>query len=107
MRLIFLGEDCIQRIGGDAVNNIAGTTEVEETPETEGIEGYRIKLVSGVITILDYTPEEVEAKSNREFINLVLGKIGKAMFQHENRIRVLEGLAPITVEQFKAGIQAL
>lgn len=37
-------------------------------------------------------------------INLVIGKI---LFNHENRIRALEGSAQITVAQFIAGVKAL
>ncbi len=33
--------------------------------------------------------------------------IGKVLFNHENRIRALEGRAPITAQQFRTAIRAL
>jgi hypothetical protein len=56
-------------------------------------------------TFLEFsTPDEIaEMDLERE----IFLKLGKALFLHENRIRALEGKAPITKVQFLAALKAL
>lgn len=52
------------------------------------------------------TPEEIaadkEATLDRELVTLGF----KVLFDHENRVRALEGKAPITAAQFRAALKA-
>jgi hypothetical protein len=57
-------------------------------------------------TIPDLTAEELSAQHDYE-ISSIDGVIIKALFNHENRVRVLEAKAPITAAQFKTALKAL
>ncbi len=60
-------------------------------------------LFVGNFLVFDLVSEIEE----REDLAQIEKKIGKALFLHENRIRVLEGKAPITKEQFITALKAL
>lgn len=107
MRLIFVGETCVQRIGGQAVNSIPGSTEIAEPPEMRDLPVYRIRLSGGNVTAIPLTQAEIDAENARVEQGDVLRKIVHAFFNHENRLRVLEGKAPITREQFVTAVKAL
>jgi hypothetical protein len=53
------------------------------------------------------TPEEIAAQDENKFASDTMRLIGKAFFNHENRLRVLEGKSAITWNQFKAAIRGL
>lgn len=53
------------------------------------------------------TPEEVAEKEEIRFQFDVVRVLGKAVFNHENRIRVLEGKPEVTWEQFKTYIRGM
>jgi len=80
---------------------------IEELPETLSIDIDRLKLIGGVVVVVDYTPEQQAAKDDKDLSDTILLKVGKTLFNHENRIRVLEGKAPITAAQFKTAITNL
>ena len=107
MPLMFKGTICIGRIFGDAIPTDTGITVVDETLETESVEDHRIFLVDGVITIIPYTIQEITTKEELMFNKEIFSKIGKAIFNHENRIRTLEGKASITKDQFISAIKSL
>jgi hypothetical protein len=110
MRLIFIGQDCAKRIGGDAVLDVPGATIMDETPEVAQKPLRLIKLLEGVVTLIPeppLTPEELATAESKEDRDEILRKIFHVAFNHENRIRVLEGKQPVTKEQFKAALTAL
>lgn len=84
-----------------------GEAVIEGTVTTENM------VIDGVPTYIAQppppppTPEELEADDERQFHAQALGLIGKAIFLHENRIRVLEGKPEITWAQFKTAIRSL
>lgn len=47
------------------------------------------------------TPEQEVDRVEREIGGMELRVIGKVLFLQENRLRALEGKAPITVQQFR------
>ncbi|MCL5884897.1 MAG: hypothetical protein M1377_06085 [Deltaproteobacteria bacterium] len=53
------------------------------------------------------TPEQVAEMEEVEFLRDLAMRMGKAVFNHENRIRVLEGKPAATWVQFKAAIRGL
>lgn len=53
------------------------------------------------------TAEELAEKEERKFYQDAVGKLARALFNHENRIRVLEGKPEITWDQFKTAIRNL
>jgi hypothetical protein len=118
MRLVFVNNQCVQKIGGDAVHNIPNGVEVQEPQETEGVDTRRITLVNGVVTVRAMTQPETDIEDARTSHDLVTKKMVKVLFRHENRerrlykvaflhenrIRVLEGKAPITEAAFLTAI---
>jgi len=53
------------------------------------------------------TPEELAMREEIRFHQDVLSVMAKGFFNHENRVRVLEGKAVITWEQFKTAIRGM
>lgn len=51
--------------------------------------------------------EEAALQTEKGLILFATRKIGKALFNHENRIRALEGKAAITKDQFIVALKAL
>lgn len=107
MRLIFVGQDCVKRIGGDAVMDISNGIIVDDTPETVGVPMSRIKLIGGVVTVVPPTQAEIDAAGAKADQDAILKKMFLVAFNHENRIRVLEGKAAITKAQFKTALAGL
>ena len=76
----------------------------------EGVIGNETHLIDGVPMIIPSpppTPEEIAAADDRSFSSVAIGKIAKAFFNHENRLRILEGKPSVTWEQFKTAIRGL
>jgi hypothetical protein len=77
-------------------------TQVKSGPvETVG-EG----AVTRVWTVRDMTAEELDAEKGVQ-VDAVDIVVGKVLFNHENRIRALEGKQAVTAAQFKAALKAL
>jgi hypothetical protein len=53
------------------------------------------------------TPEQIAELEETAFLRDLAMRMGKAVFNHENRIRVLEGKPAATWAQFKAAIRGL
>jgi hypothetical protein len=53
------------------------------------------------------TAQELAEIEEQRFIGEATLKIAKAFFNHENRLRVLEGKPAVTWEQFKAAIRGM
>jgi hypothetical protein len=107
MRLIFVGGDCVKRIGGDAVMDVLGGVIVVEPPEAAGVPARLLKLIDGRVTISvppPLTPEEIASAEARADLDAFMHKAFLVAFNHENRIRVLEGKPPVTREQLKAAL---
>jgi hypothetical protein len=85
---------------------------VSYTPETRDsilaaheVAGYKL-LLDQVITEGNFmTFEEVSVIEEQEFLETALLKAAKAIFNHENRIRALEGQPAVTWEQFKTFVR--
>jgi len=110
MRLIFVEGICVKRIGGNAMMDVSNGIIVEETPEVAGAPFNRIGIADGVPVLIPeppLTPEQVAAIEAKAQLDLAIKKVFHVAFNHENRIRVLEGKAAITKEQFKAALAAL
>lgn len=81
-------------------------------PETQVIEGPTIeedhtnKVRRFVWTVRDKTAQELNNEKTRiiDGLDRVLLKIA---FNHENRVRALEGKQAITIEQFKAAVKGM
>jgi hypothetical protein len=110
MRLIFVGQDCVKRISGDAVLDVPGGTIMDETPEVAEKPLRLIKRLSGIVTLIPepaLTPEQVAVAEERAELDLAMKKMFRVALNHENRIRELEGKATVTKEQFKAALVSL
>jgi hypothetical protein len=107
MKLVFVSGQCVQKIDDVSVYDIPNSVEVNEPPETVGIATNRITLVGGVVTVRAKTQAETDNDDTREAHELSIKVVGKVLFLHENRIRVLEGKAEITKQQFINALKAL
>lgn len=108
MRLIFIDQDCVKRISGDAVLDVSGAVVMNEPPEAAGIPMRLVKLIGGIVTTVPeppLTPEQIAARATKEELDLAMRKIFLVAFNHENRIRALEGKAAITKAQFKMALE--
>jgi hypothetical protein len=77
-------------------------TQVKSGPvETVGEDA-----VTRVWTVRDMTAEELDAEKGVQ-VDAVDIVVGKVLFNHENRIRALEGKQAVTAAQFKAALKAL
>lgn len=81
---------------GGAVTNNPNMTE-DDLGEVLAAAGAPAPVAPGVL----------DGWKNKISLNIVGQAIFKVLFQHENRIRALEGLGPITVAQARAAIKAL
>jgi len=104
MPFLFVDGNCVKRISGDAVPDVPGATVVDETPEVVGAPMRLVKLVDGVPVVAAPTPEDVAAAEARADLDAFIRKAFLVAFNHENRLRVLEGKPPVTREQFKAAL---
>jgi hypothetical protein len=77
------------------------TGPVTTIEETQVVDTYTIELLDAQ-EISDAKDAAVGALNGSLYAALA-----KAMLNHENRIRVLEAKAPITMAQFKTGVKAL
>ncbi len=68
-----------------------------------------IDRVQDVWTVRTRTAEEIAAAADaeKEFAIDQLGAAFKVLFNHENRVRALEGKAAITALQFRTAVKAL
>jgi hypothetical protein len=98
---------CVKEIDGDAVNDIPGAVEVERPVGLNGVDLKYLLLVDGVVIQRDETAEEIAARDEAAFQKELARGILKALFNHENRIRALEGKAAITIDQFRTAIKAI
>jgi hypothetical protein len=53
------------------------------------------------------TPEEIAAAEANAELDVIARKMFLVAFNHENRIRVLEGKQPVTKAQFKTAVEAI
>ena len=104
MKLIFVEGNCVKRISGDAVPDVPGATVVDEAPGIVGVSLRLIKLVDGAPVAVPPPTEEIAAQEAKADLDAFLRKAFLAAFNHENRLRVLEGKPPVTREQFKAAL---
>ncbi len=65
-----------------------------------------VNKVTRVWTVRDKTAQEIDNDKDVAINNVDVVAF-KVLFNHENRIRVLENKAPITVNQFKTALRAL
>lgn len=75
----------------------------------DGVSRWNNRYIDGVQS---YAPpalnaEQIAALGETEFHRDLVAAITKAFFNHENRLRTLEGKAAITWEQFKSAIRGM
>jgi len=63
-------------------------------------------------TIRDRTPQEIAAEDDALAARLLddvgtFKAVGRVLFDHENRLRALEGRAPVNAAQFRAALKSL
>lgn len=66
-----------------------------------------VDKVQFITTKRDMTTQEQNAAKDALVLNDVDRLIGKVLFNHENRIRILEGKQPINRNQFISALKAL
>jgi hypothetical protein len=106
--LIFdLNGICVKEIEGAAINDVPDSVEVERPVGLNGVDLKFLLLVDGVVIQRDETAGEIAAREEAAFQKeLVLG-ILKALFNHENRIRALEGKTAVTIDQFRIAVKTI
>jgi hypothetical protein len=105
MRLIFVNDVCVKRVGGEAGNDILGGVMFDEPFECVGVRLNRIVLVGGVPTVNPMTQAEIDAQEHAALSGAFVRALLTDRFELENRVRVLEGKAQITEAQFKTALK--
>jgi hypothetical protein len=88
------------------VNNVINDNSINPFVDSNGL--YNYQIVGGIIQPTPQATKDLILAARADDISYVLSPsqmiIAKALFNHENRIRALEGKGPITVSQFKTGL---
>ena len=79
--------------GGNAPTNIANADELAEVLATASVRPAHTDLLD----------RYKDSQAGR----LTMELVAKVLFNHENRVRVLEGKQPITANQFRAALKAM
>lgn len=82
---------------------LAGDNQIVEGPTVTVL----ADSVTRVWTVRDLTAGELDAQKTDLVESEILTVVGKVLFNHENRVRALEGKAAITADQFKTALKAL
>jgi len=104
VKLIFIDGNCVKRISGDAVPDVPDAMVIDETPEVVGAPLRLVKLIDGVPVVVPPSPptaEEIAASEARGELDAFMRKAFAVVFDHENRLRALEGKTIFTRQQFK------
>lgn len=96
---------CPDGLLADQGNAEQPVMEYSRTDETHVINGIPVRI--DPVAPPPPTPEEIAAAEELAFLQEALAKVAKAFFNHENRLRALEGKASITWEQFKTAIRGM
>ena len=86
----------------------------EETPpavsESQAIDASTYAVVAGRV-VKTYTVRDKSAKELEEEKDMQVAGLGavvlRVLWNHENRVRALEGLQPVTPQQFRSTLKAL